>query len=88
MISLGEEVTLLPGKGVQYAGFTFDLAQAKSIRSKLDAFEISVTPGGNILFNAPQVGFAVIVNDIGNVVAGVSFKAFPGLEQKSSYLMV
>ena len=73
IVSLGEEVTLLPGIGVKYAGFKYDLAQAKHIRSDLDAFEISVTPGGNIVFEAPQVGFAVIVNNIGNVVVGVSF---------------
>ena len=70
--SLGEEVTLLPGVGVQYGRFKYDLNQAKAVRSKLDAFEISVTPGGSILFNAPNVGFAVIVNSIGNVVVGVS----------------
>ncbi|KAF0304934.1 Hemocytin [Amphibalanus amphitrite] len=72
--SLGEEVTLVPNVGVQYGGFSYDLTQAKSVRSKLDAFDISVTPGGSILFNAPQVGFAVIVNNIGNVVVGLNNK--------------
>ena len=70
--ALGEEVTLLPNEGVSFGGFQYDLTQARAVRSKLGTFEIGVTPGNFIIFDAQELGFTVIVNNIGSVAVGVS----------------
>ncbi|XP_037075331.1 hemocytin-like [Pollicipes pollicipes] len=73
--TLGELVTIVPGAGVEYGGFTYSLKQASALRSKVNTFKISTT-GSTILFNAPDIGFAVLVNNIGNVVVGINNKHY------------